>query len=63
MPSSSHGKKSKAESTEQRSPIEAEKSLVRRNESVPSNIGAGRDHADSFNEVFLNSEKNSAVFP
>ena len=63
MPSSSHGKKSKAESTEQRSPIEAEKSLVRRNESVPSNIGAGRDHADSFNEVFLNGEKNAAFSP
>ncbi|XP_022804318.1 uncharacterized protein LOC111341591 [Stylophora pistillata] len=63
MPSSSQGKKNKAVGTEQKSPIEAEKPLVRRNESVPSDIGGGRDHTDSFNEVFLNNEKTSVVSP
>ena len=38
MPSSSQGKKNKAVGTEQKSPIEAEKPLVRRNESVPSDL-------------------------
>lgn len=63
MPSTSHGNKKNAENTEQRSPTEQHKPTVRRNESVPSYIGAGRDHTDSFNEVFLNDEKTAVASP
>lgn len=62
MPSA--GKK-KAENTEERSPMAIEQGvpLVRRNESVPANIGGSRDHDDSFNEVFLSEEKSAVPSP
>ncbi|KAL9973371.1 hypothetical protein ACROYT_G019822 [Oculina patagonica] len=55
--------KKKAENTEQRSPIEQDLPSVRRNESVPANIGASRNHTDSFNEVFASEEKPDASSP
>lgn len=60
MPSTS---KKKAENTELKSPIGQGITSVRRNESVPANIGASRNHADSFNEVFLSEEKPDASSP
>lgn len=60
MPSTN---KKKAENIEQRSPIEQDMCSVRRNESVPANLGSGRDHTDSFNEVFATEEKPGASSP
>lgn len=59
MPSTSK----KKGSVEQRSPIEQDISLVRRNESVPANLGASRNHTDSFNEVFTSEEKPDVSSP
>lgn len=55
--------KKKAENTEQGSPIEQDFPSVRRNESVPANIGASRNRTDSFNEVFANEEKPDSSSP
>lgn len=57
--------KKKAENTELRStsPTEQGISSVRRNESVPANMGASRNHADSLNEVFMGKEKPAASSP
>lgn len=60
MPSTS---KKKKETVEPRSPIEQDIPLVRRNESVPANIGASRNHTDSFNEVFISEEKPDVSSP
>ena len=59
MPSTS---KKKAENTALRSPTEGIPS-VRRNESVPSNMGASRNPANSLNEVFLGEEKPATSSP
>ena len=62
MPST---RKKKAENTEMtsRSPTEQERRFVRRNESVPANMGASRNHANSLNEVFWGEEKPAASSP
>lgn len=62
MPSTS---KKKAENCElkSRSPTEQAIPFARRNESVPAGLGASRNHADSFTEVFLSEGKPSASSP
>ena len=62
MPSTS---KKKAENTEVRSISPTGQGIpsVRRNESVPANMGASRNHADSLSEVFMREEKPAASSP